>query len=153
MEATSVWDDDSEDEGEGPLGVNPEALEQEEQDDYNKEDEGDQQENDEDLHPPRKRACRDPFNYMWRETDKDDAWVSEDSPGEAQLFITQPDPSPCGKKTAKGKQPVKPCPAELKAPAKQPTPRKTPAKRAPRGRGKAIPGKEAQKNLHIYFDP
>ena len=86
VQSTSVWDDDP---GEGTSGLGGQQ-EHEEEDDYVQEQEEDDEDNDQ-LYPLRKRARSDPFEYMWQELDEQDAWVSEDSPAEAELFITQPD--------------------------------------------------------------
>ena len=93
VQSTSVCDEPADDPGEGPLGLGGEE-EPEEEDDYVEEEEEEEDDDNDVVYPPSKRARRDPFKYMWREIDEQDAWVSQDSPGEAELFITQPDPSP-----------------------------------------------------------
>lgn len=164
VQPTSVWDDQAEDPGEGPSGVNAGEVEPEEQEEYFEEDSGEDDDDDDELHPPKKRVRGDAFEYMWREIDQEDAWLPEDSPGEAELFITQADPSPRGRKSPKPKEQPKPpatkwakgkmrqpAPAKPKSPPKSAKPPQTPTKRPARGRGKAPVTKDAkQKNIHIF---
>lgn len=102
IQGSSVWEDDPEDFGEGTSRQNREGSEEEQQYGYDQDDEDDEEEV---VRPPRKRAQKDPFDQMWRELDKEDAWLSQDSPSEAALYVTQADPSPPSRKSVKGKQP------------------------------------------------
>lgn len=151
-QSTSVWEEETEDLGEGTSGGNRQRIEEHEAYDYQYDDEEEEDEEEEVIRPKRKRARTDPFQHMWRELDEQDARVSEESPSEAELYVTKRDPSPPPTKSSKGKGRAMATKVKPKPRAKQTNPRKPSPKKQAKGRGKSPATKEKQQNLHIFFD-